>query len=112
MSLAFDTNSLNAAANLIVSVAATKGQETISLLGSNPLKKYDLRVVNEVLEYLKDRTEKIYNESNPIAVASIADVPYFSVGVVFENMPDKIYPNPPTRGQGAPKHIACFWQAL
>lgn len=112
MSIAFDQRSLNAAANLVINIAAQKKHEQTSILEKNHRRDYNLEDFNEVVKYLMDKTEVFYNETDPIVVASIAGVPYATIGVVFERMYDTVHPAPPTKGIGKPEHIAYFWHAL
>lgn len=112
MSIAFDQRSLNAAANIVINLAAQKKQEKITILEMNHRREYNLGDFNDVVEYLIYKTEMIYNKTNPIVVASIAGMPYATIGVVFEKMHDMVHPEPPTKGTGKPEHITYFWQTL
>lgn len=110
MSIAFDRDSLSSAAKLIVAIARTKNQKQIF----NPVTStmFDLSDVQQVTEYLMDYVEDLYKKAELITPGLIVGVPYFSIGVVFEDHPGEMTPPSIFRGVGTRKHLAIFWQTV
>lgn len=112
MSIGFESSNLNAAVERVMQLAKDKKQEKIWIPGTSDTKQYLLTDKDQVREYLMARTEAIYDKSSNGVVAQIRDVVYFSIGVVFEEMPTEMIPPPISRSHGRPPHLAYFWQVL
>ena len=117
MNVGFESKNLDAAVAVVMALAKKNNQKTIVTANTSESKLLSLTDVDQVRDYLISSADFAYqkalkqNAAGGI-VGRISDVPYLSVGVVFENMPDEIRPEPITRSEVRPAHLAFFWQHL
>jgi hypothetical protein len=112
LNIGFDERNLNAAVEKVMALAKDKEQETIWIPGGDNVELFRLTDPLEVREYLMRRAEAAYQKATSGLVAQIVDMPYASIGILFEEHKLKMLPEPITRSPEKPVHLAYFWEVL
>lgn len=111
LQVAFEADTLEAAVREVMRLAAERGQEVITIMGTGQAR--DLTNADEVRDYLVKTSQAAYTASGRATAGAIRKVVYRTVGVVFEPiLRDELEQLIFSRTSSPPIHVAQFWQRL
>lgn len=109
MAICFDGKNLVNAVSALMGVVQN-GEARCKVNGV--VTTFDVTTEDGARDFLMSAAEEAHAKGGQIVVGTIAEVVYRSIGVVFEDADDSMYPAPLTRQEGAITHIVYFWQTL